>query len=93
MDYQAAFNALFTIAGALAGFVLKAIWDTLKDLQMADVKLTEKVGSMEVLVAGSYAKRQELFDMTKAIFDKLDTIDAKLDKKVSYDQCEHFHGK
>ena len=91
MDFQAAFNALFTVAGALAGFILKAIWDALKELQVTDTKLAEKVGHIEVLVVGSYAKREELMSLTKALFDKLDKIDNKLDAKVSVDHCASYH--
>ena len=77
----------------MAGFILKAIWDALKELQVEDKNMSDKMAHIEVLVVGSYARREELLDMTKAIFEKLDKIDAKLDKKVSFEQCEHFHTK
>ena len=36
---------------------------------------------IEVLVVGAYVKRDELQNMAKAIFAKLDKIDLKLDRK------------
>ncbi len=61
---------------------MKVMWDSLRDLRIADTILAEKVGTIEVLVAGSYAKRDELDKMAAAIFLKLDRIEAKLDTKA-----------
>ena len=61
---------------------MKVMWDNLRDLRIADTILAEKVGTIEVLVAGSYAKRDELDKMAAAIFLKLDRIEAKLDTKA-----------
>jgi hypothetical protein len=44
--------------------------------------LADKVSEVEILVAGSYVKRDELSAMTNALFAKLDRIEEKLDKKV-----------
>lgn len=68
--------------GGLIGFMLKATWDSVKDLQHADRELSDKVASIEILVAGDYVKKHELTDMQKALFNKLDRIEEKLDKKV-----------
>lgn len=68
--------------GGLIGFFLKAIWDSVKDLQVADKELSEKVASIEVLVAGDYVRKADMSDMQKALFNKLDRIEEKLDKKV-----------
>lgn len=80
--YQAAFNIAFTVAGGLGGFILKSIWDSLKDLRIADAELVTKVNSMEVLVAGNYIKREEFERLAEAIFAKLDRIEGKVDKKA-----------
>lgn len=68
--------------GGLIGFFLKAIWDSVKDLQVADKELSEKVASIEVLVAGDYVRKADMSDMKKALFNKLDRIEEKLDKKA-----------
>lgn len=68
--------------GGLIGFLLKLTWDAVKDLQVADKDLSNKVASIEILVAGDYVKKAELNDLQKALFSKLDRIEEKIDKKV-----------
>lgn len=74
----------WALAGAsgLIGFLLNAMWQAVKDLQKSDMELADKVSEVEILVAGSYVKRDELSAMTNALFAKLDRIEEKLDKKV-----------
>lgn len=76
------FNVVFTIAGALSGWWMKAMWEGLKDLQKADGKLTSEVSELKVLVAGQYMKRDEFERTGQAIFAKLDRIEGKLDHKA-----------
>lgn len=82
MEPQTIINVTFAVIGALGSWVLNRIWDALKDLQTADKALTEKVVSMEVLVAGNYVSRDELQKTFTAVFTKLDRIEDKLDHKV-----------
>jgi len=58
------------------------MWESLKDLQVADKELVNKVARIEVLVAGEYVKKNDFQDFTKAIFMKLDRIEDKVDSKV-----------
>lgn len=79
---QQLFNIVFVVAGALGGWWMKAIWETLKDLQHADKNLAKEVSDLTVLVAGQYVKA-ETFDRTiTALFQKLDRIEDKLDHKA-----------
>lgn len=79
---QQLFNIVFVVAGALGGWWMKAIWETLKELQGADKNLAKEVSDLTVLVAGQYVKA-ETFDRTiTALFQKLDRIEDKLDQKV-----------
>lgn len=66
--------------GAIIGFMLKVVWQTVNDLQNADHKLAEKVAEIEVLVAGDYVRRDHLQQTIDAIFKKLDKMDLKMDK-------------
>lgn len=75
MDYQTAFNVVLGIASALGGFVVRALWQ-------ADKDLADKVGKIEVLVAGEYMKRGEFDIKVDALFAKLDRIEGKIDGKV-----------
>lgn len=81
-EMQMLFNIVVGVAGALGGWWLKVMWDSLKDLQTADSKLIDRVSSIEVLVAGTYIKRTDFEKVADAIFKKLDRIDEKLSGKV-----------
>jgi hypothetical protein len=81
-DFQMMFNIAITLAGFLGGWVLNSLKSSMEALQKADHELTIKVQSVEVLVAGSYVKREDLDKLSSALFAKLDKIEAKLDSKV-----------
>ena len=78
-------NFINMLAGAVSvlfGWILKTVWDSVKDLQTADDELIDKVNRIEVLVAGEYVKRDDFRADMDRIFDKLDTIEKKLDNKA-----------
>jgi hypothetical protein len=79
---QELFNIVVGVAGALGGWWLKVIWESLKDLREQDNKLAEKVGRIEVLVAGTYVSREEFDRAINRLFDKLDHIELKIDAKA-----------
>ena len=79
---QTIINWIVAAFGALIGFFLNVVWGALKDLQIADKDLTEKVASIEVLVAGDYVRKDDVQEISKAIFAKLDRIEDKLDHKM-----------
>ena len=79
---QTLFNYALALCGALGGWVLKVIWDAVKDLQAADKVLVEKVNTIEILIAGNYMSKSDFDKIAAAIFAKLDKIEDKLDKKA-----------
>ena len=79
---QTLFNIAISVTGFLGGWVLKVIWEAVKELQTADKILVEKVGTIEVLIAGNYMPKQDFDKIAAAIFTKLDKIEYKLDRKV-----------
>ena len=79
---QTFINWLLAGYGTLIGFLLNAIWQAVKDLRAADKVLADKVGSIEVLVAGAYVRKDEFTDTVKALFAKLDKIEDKIDRKA-----------
>lgn len=81
MDQQV-MNVIITIAGAFGGWWMKAIWESVKELQRTDRALTTEVTELKVLVAGQYMKRDEFERTSQAIFAKLDRIEDKLDHKA-----------
>lgn len=81
-DYQILFNLVVGILGILGGWLLNTVWNALKDLQAADAKLAEKVGAIEVLVAGQYVTRLEYTNALNMINMKLDQIQQSLSEKA-----------
>ncbi len=79
---QTLFNYALALCGALGGWVLKVIWDAVKDLQSADKVLVEKVNTIEILIAGNYMSKSDFDKIAAAIFAKLDKIEDKIDKKA-----------
>jgi len=68
--------------GAAIAFILRVIWEGLRELQKADLELASRVNEVQLLVAGQYVKREDLEKIQDALFKKLDRIENKLDGKV-----------
>lgn len=82
MDQQQLFNMMFAVAGALGGWWMKAMWESLKELEKADRNLNSTVSDLKVLVAGQCVKTDAFDKFTAAMLAKLDRIEDKLDNKV-----------
>ena len=82
MDTQTAFNMVVGLVAFLGGWVLNSLRDSIIALQKSDAELADKVQHIEVLVAGSYVKRDDLKELSTALFNKFDTIELKLDGKA-----------
>ena len=72
------------IAGLLSAisFILKVVWDGLRELQKADVELTGQIGRVRLMMSDSYIKKEDFDRMANALFAKLDKIENKLDGKA-----------
>lgn len=82
MDMQTSFNIAVGLVAFLGGWVLNSLRDSIKSLNTSDTELATKVQSIELLVAGSYVKRDDLDKLTTALFAKLDKIESKIDLKA-----------
>ena len=82
MDTQTAFNMVVGLVAFLGGWVLNSLRDSIRALQKTDAELADKVQHIEILVAGSYVKRDDLKELSTALFNKLDKIELKLDGKA-----------
>jgi hypothetical protein len=82
MDSQTAFNVVLSLVAFLGGWVLNSLRDSIARLQVTDNALADKLQHIEVLVAGTYVTRNDLQQLTTALFAKLDKIDIKLDAKA-----------
>ena len=69
MDSQILFNSFATVVGAMVGWILKVLWDAVRDLR-DDVKEIEKGYVMKDDYRIDIA---EIKGMLGRIFDKLDT--------------------
>ena len=82
MSDQSLLNMVFGVLFTAAGWWLKALWDSVHELQVADRSLAEKIATMEVLVAGNYVTRSEMDKHIDALFRKLDRIEDSLAAKA-----------
>lgn len=74
-QYQTLFNIAVALVGMLGGWLLKTVTDELKILRAAYDRLKDDI-------TNNYARRDDFKDLTKAMFEKLDRIEDKLDGKV-----------
>lgn len=82
MDIQTIINIAIGLAGGMGGWILNNLKSSIDELRKQDIILADKVQHIEVLVAGTYVKRDDMEKLGNALFCKLDKIEAKLDSKV-----------
>jgi len=82
MDFQDLFNTAMGGLLVLGGWFMRIMWDSLQSLQQQDRDLAEKVGKIEVLVAGEYVRKDDFDRIIERLFDKLDHIEMKIDQKA-----------
>ncbi len=75
-------NMIIAALLASISFILKVIWDGLRELQKADVELTGQIAMVRLMMADSYIKKEDFDRMANALFAKLDKIEAKIDLKA-----------
>ena len=81
-ETQIFFDVAVAVIGAMGGWILNTVWVAVRELQKADKELAEKVGEIEVLVAGRYMTRDEFNNTLSQVFGKLDTIRDMIAKKA-----------
>ena len=79
---QTIVNWVMTGAGGILGFLLNSVWQAVKDLQAADRLLAEKVATIEILVAGEYVRKEDFERTIQRLFEKLDHMEEKFDRKM-----------
>lgn len=72
MNSQDIFNAAITLSGAFGGWILKTIWDAIKDLKMEIRELNREVNQDFVRREDFKDSIVEIKEMLNKIFDKLD---------------------
>jgi hypothetical protein len=82
MEAQTIINVAVGLCGGLGGWILNSLKQSVDELRKADTILADKVQHIEVLVAGTYVKRDDMDKLGVALFAKLDKIESKLDGKM-----------
>tara|TARA_R110000822_G_scaffold20833_1_gene66511 strand:+ start:535 stop:795 length:261 start_codon:yes stop_codon:yes gene_type:complete len=82
MITQEILNWVMFAFGAVMSGLVKAIWDSVKDLQSEDKNISNKLSEMQVLVAGDYVKKEDFNALADKIFIKLDIITEKVVNKA-----------
>jgi len=72
---QSMINTIITLGAGIFGWIVKTLWDSVR-------KLETSVGGIKVGVAGNYVKREEFRQDIQRIFEKLETIETKIDSKA-----------
>ena len=79
---QTIINGVFAGLGAVLSFILRIIWEGIRELQKADSNLSAEVGAVKLLMADSYIKKADFEKLTTDIFSYLRRIEDKLDHKA-----------
>jgi hypothetical protein len=74
-DGQHLFNTIITLCGALGGWILKTIWDAIKEIKTDFKELNREVNQ-------DFVRKDDFKDAVKDIKDMLGKIFDKLDSKV-----------
>lgn len=75
MDSQDIFNAAITLSGAFGGWILKTIWDAIRDLKTEVKELNREVNQ-------DFVRREDFKDSISDIKEMLNKIFDKLDNKA-----------
>lgn len=81
MDQQL-FNIVLSIAAFFGGWWMKVLRESLRDLQIMDKELMDKVAAIELLVAGQYVKNDKFEKFAEKVLQKLDRLVEKRTKEI-----------
>lgn len=82
MDLLQAFNIAMTIVAALGGWLLKSLFDRIRDLEKADEKVVETISQLRENLPTHYVRREDFAKALDDIFNSLRRIEDKLERKV-----------
>lgn len=79
---QWAFNILLLIVGGSVSWLMKSVFDRIKELQSTDTRLAKEVNDMKVALPTNYVLKTDHDKRLDAIFSALRRIEDKLDGKA-----------
>jgi len=81
---QTFINTLIAVVGVLMGWVLKVVWEALRELREDGKTRDDRLNELEILVAGKYVLR----DDWALVLAKLDDIRDRLALKADRSDCD-----
>ncbi len=81
-DYQILFNSAFAALLLIIGWIMRAMFETLRDLRRKDQDIYDKVSTLAVQIPEKYVLKTEMSKLVDRLFDKLDRIEHKIDTKA-----------
>jgi len=81
-EFQILFNAAFTIISIGLGWLMRSLFETIRDLRTKDQAIYDKVSELAVTLPENYVSKSDFKELYERIFDVLNRIETKLDKKV-----------
>ena len=75
METQTIINAGLGLIAFMGGWIVRNLQESMAHLRQADEHLTQKVQAIEILVAGTYVKREDMDKLGTALVAKLDRDD------------------
>lgn len=82
MDLALAFNIAMSLIAFLGGWLLKTLFDRIKDLETADKAIAKELAELRVDMPSHYVRKDEFRQLGDNIFEALRRIEDKLDRKV-----------
>lgn len=75
MDWQTAFNVSAGALGLLGGWVLKTLWEAMRDVR-------KDVSSLRETIPETYVRRDSFIEFRRELFSQLNRIEDKIDGKA-----------
>lgn len=82
MDLNMVFNLGLTIISFLGGWLLKSVFDRIKELETADKERAKEISAIREILPSQYVRRDDFKELGDSIFQALRRIEDKLDQKV-----------
>ena len=81
VSFQTLFNIAIALLVSMGGFIVNRLFNKLDELVKQDKELSKEINQLSISLPTTYVMKEDLRRLSDALFTKLDTIEAKLDKK------------
>jgi len=82
MDLMLLFNIAMSVIAFLGGWLIKGIFDRLKDLERSDLLFAAQVADIRVALPTHYVRREDFKEFSDSLFTMLRRIEDKIDEKA-----------